>query len=739
MTSHVASSSSVGVRLPWIMRKDLQVFAADHSNSSWTIKDPVRLSYFRVQTEELEVLRMLDGQRTSQQISEFLQTRFPEVSFSERSLKAFLGTAIRAGLLVPTGIGYGAQLAQQARQARWSSVSRKAMSLISHRFRGIDPTPVLQLLHRWLAWIYQPVVLKAATAFVAAVALLIVVRLPKLMAELPTVQQLLTSENVMLLTLTIAVVKVIHELGHGLTCHHYGGECHELGCIVIGFLPLLYCDVSDSWLQKNRVHRMQVAAAGIGVEAFLAAVFALLWMASVPGVLHSFFLNVMLVCSVNTLLINGNPLLRYDGYYVLSDAVGIPNLGAESRGAALAIFDRIVLGLNSPVFLSHVGWHRFWLPVYGAASLIYRVVITLTILLVIHNILKPMRMESITILLAGSVFLSMALGVVMFARQRLHAVRNSGQSSLRSIVGLIVCSGLLAAICLWPLPHSVEVPCSLTPGVSAPVYVTVPGHIHALVDTGIPVNAGQPLAKLQNPELWLAQADLAGEVRLRETRVQHLAGTRTGISSSPSASALPAAEDALRSSRLRLQVLQKKLDRLLISSPANGILYPPRQRPAQTTSEVQQAFWSGRPLDSRNHNAWLSEQTLLGWVGQPDQLRVTAYVPQESIEFVQRLAQVEIGFQSWPAVPVFGTVTEIGSAPETQAPAELAASGQLAVADATGTLATPLFAVHIQLQADSTQTVPPLYATGFARITCQPRTLASRFWRLVSHTFAFEL
>jgi putative peptide zinc metalloprotease protein len=721
------------------MRQDLQVFAADHSNSSWTIKDPVRLSYFRVQTEELEALRMLDGQRTSQQISESLQTRFPDVNFSERSLKAFLGTAIRAGLLIPTGIGYGAQLAEQARQARWSSVSRKAMSLISHRFRGVDPTPVLQFLHRGLAWIYQPVILKLATLFVAAVCLLIVARLPKLMAELPTLHQLLTSENVLLLTLTIAVVKVIHELGHGLTCHHYGGECHELGCIVIGFLPLLYCDVSDSWLQKNRVHRMQVAAAGIAVEAFLAAVFGLLWMASVPGLAHSFFLNVMLVCSVNTVLINGNPLLRYDGYYVLSDAVGIPNLGAESRGAALAIFDRIVLGLNSTVLLPNVGWHRIWLPVYGAASLIYRVMITFTILLVIHNILKPMRMESVTAILAGSVLLGMATGVLIFARQRLHAVRSSGRSAVRSVLGLVACSGLLAAICLWPLPHSVEVPCTLTPGVSAPVYVSVPGHIHALINIGTHVEAGQLVAKLENPELKLAEAKLAGEVRLRETRVQHLSGTRTGINSSPSASALPAAEDALRSSKLRLQALQKKRDRLQLSSPATGILYPPRQRPQQNTSVVQQAFWSGQPLDPHNHNAWLSEQTLLGWVGQPDQLRLTAYVPQESIEFVQREAQVDIAFHSLPAVPVSGNVTAIGSAPETQAPAELAASGQLATTDTTGTLATPLFAVHIQLQSTPGQPVPPLYATGFARITCPPRTLAARFWRLVSHTFAFEL
>ncbi len=148
--------------------------------------------------------------------------------------------------------------------------------------------------------------------------------------------------------LALAVVKVLHELGHALTCKHFGGDCHEIGVLLLFFTPCLYCNVSDAWLFPGKWPRIAVSAAGIAVEVFLAAIATFLWWFSIPGVFNTLCLNIMIVCSLNTLLINGNPLLRYDGYYVLADLLDVPNLGQQSRWLLGRLLAGFFLGSDPP-------------------------------------------------------------------------------------------------------------------------------------------------------------------------------------------------------------------------------------------------------------------------------------------------------------------------------------------------------------------------------------------------------
>ena len=722
--------------IPWIMRNDLEVFPSDEGHSSWTIRDPVRLTYFRIESEELEFLRLLDGRHSLATAIAKLLKAFPDQQFVASNLAAFLTVAIRAGLLIPVGIGYGRQLAERARTARASAIHRKLFSLISHRFRGIDPTVLLRVLDRRLGWIFHRYVLTGTAAFVIVTTFLVVTRWSQLKAELPAISELLTVQNALSFGIAIVFIKILHEIGHGLTCCHYGGECHELGCIVVGVLPLLYCDVSDSWRQRNRGHRIQVAAAGIAVELFLAAIFGMLWMASIPGLLHSMFLNVMLVCSLNTVLINGNPLLRYDGYYVLSDTLRLPNLGPESRMAATAVFDRCVLGLSRSAAMQMPGPGNPGLALFGIASILYRLLVLTMILLVVHSVLKPYRLEAIAGLLALSAASGMLFAMSGMVRQRVRMVRQSTYQTLRAAGGLSFLAIVLGVGLFWPFPHSVEAPFTLTPGVCSPVYVSAAGHIQESLSYGDSAEDGQPLAQLTNPQLALTMAQLEGELKLREARVTHLVSTR-GVSST-SGMAIPAAEKAVKSIKQQLQTLKQKVARLTLRSPESGTLYPPRARRIAVDSHLQQQFWQGTPLEPENRLAWLEEQTLLCWVGSSDRFRATIYVPQERIEFVGTAARVILTFHSLPALPWSGTVAGISSQLETAVPPELTVTGAVPVSSSDGTLSDTRFVVHVQLDADR-QTVPPLYSTGFARVECRPTCLAARCWRLLSHTFAFEM
>jgi putative peptide zinc metalloprotease protein len=722
--------------VPWMLRRDLEISSASNDGQRWVIKDPLKLLYFGVEPEELAFLRKLDGRSTLDGIKRGLQSEFADVEFSDHNLLAFLASGIKSGILIPLGMGYGELLAQKQHSDGRAAVFRKCFSLISHRFRGIDPTPILVPLNHLLGWVYHRQVLRLCLAFVVLAAILVLSRWSQLTAELPTIEQLFTAGNIISLTCAVACIKLLHELGHALTCHHYGGECHELGCIVVGFLPLLYCDVSDSWLQRDRIRRMHVAAAGIAVELFLAAIFGLLWLASVPGMLHSFFLNVMLLCSLNTVLVNGNPLLRYDGYYVLSDLLQIPNLGPQARGKATSLIDRIVFGVPYYHDPRESLVRKIAMPIFGLASMLYRWMVLATILFVINAALRPFRLEGVSYFLAASVFAGLAFSAINLFKQRWNFMVNTTAINRRAVAGAVVtCAGLLTAM-LWPLPFSVEAPFTLSPGVSSPVFVPTAGHIQPHVCYGSTVVAGELLATFRNPEIQLSQARLEGEVAVTKARVIHLTSARN--SSASSAVGLPAAMAAVLNAQQRLATVSGQSARLYVHSPRSGVVRPPRNRPRAPERRIEQQFWTGQPLSAKNVETWVEEQTVLAWIGDSSELRALAYVAQRDIEFVTADTAVSVKFDSLPSEVLTGTVTRLNQTPEMQVPVELSAKGALKV-DATARPQSTVFAVHVQVETGNGDQLPPLYSTGLVSIACEPRSIANRLWRLLQHTFAFDV
>ncbi len=736
MTQSAARGPSPEKAVPWRLRRDLQWYPADRNSDDWTVRDPVRLTYFRMRREEREFLQLLDGRRSLRTVVQKLSGRFPDVPFAASGLISFLSAAIRSGLLVSTIPGHGTRLALDRRRQQAAAVPRKLLSLISHRFRGPDPQPLLIRLDRAAGWVFHPAVLAGLALFVLTAALVVLSHGARLAAELPQLDSMFTVRNLLQIGLIIAVVKVLHELAHGLTCVHHGRECHELGCVVIGVLPLLYCDVSDSWTLNSRWHRIQIAAAGIAVELFLAAVCGLLWVSSVPGPLHAAFLNIMLVCSLNTVLVNGNPLLRYDGYYVLSDLLNIPNLGPRSRQAAISLFDRYVLGVPLPAAVHGTGLRAAGMPLFGLISGLYRLFVLAAILLIFYRILAPYRLEPIAWLLTASTAAGIAVQMFLALRQRISAVARSAGVS-RAVVGLTGFILGIGLILFWPLPGSVRAPFTLTPGTSHPVYVSTPGRLVDSADYGQILKPGDTIARLASPDIELLLARTEAEYREQQVRLQWLRAARGA--SPESALALPATQAALRSTEERLAALRRRASRLHLSSPAAGTLLPPRTRPPQRDAHHPdvQRFWQETPLAPVNRSAWLEPQTLVGWIGRAEDLRAVVYVRQQDVEFVRADATAVLVFDSHPRQPLFGRVTVLGTQPETQVPWELLADGSVA-GHADGRPTQTYFAVQVKPD-DADRPVPPLYSTGTASISCPPASLARRAWRFLTHTFGVNL
>lgn len=188
-------------------------------------------------------------------------------------------------------------------------------------------------------------------------------------------QGLLALENLSWLYLSWALVKLCHELGHALCCRSFGGQVTLMGIMLLVFAPIPYVDTSSAWLIRERWKRVLINASGMLSELFLASVAALIWCFTGQGAIHSLAWNLMMIASISTVVFNINPLLRLDGYYILSDLADIPNLHHRALKSLSELFDRLFLGVpladKSP---------RFFLSIYALASGLYRIAVSFLII-----------------------------------------------------------------------------------------------------------------------------------------------------------------------------------------------------------------------------------------------------------------------------------------------------------------------------------------------------------------------
>jgi len=255
-------------------------------------------------------------------------------------------------------------------------------------------------------------------------------------SRLPDFQSFFNWHSIVYFWCSLAIIKIIHEFGHGLTAKHYGGEVHEMGMLFLVLTPALYCDVTDSWLLPSKWKRIWISAAGIYVECFLASLATFVWWNTEQGLLNSLSLATMFICSVNTIMFNANPLLRYDGYYVMSDYLEIPNLRVKSTQFFAYLFQEKVLGLEIPVQSYMPRSRRTLFVTYAIASYLYRWFVTFSILYFLSQFLKPYKLQSISYMMAGGslvplLFMPLYQGV-KFIRQpgRMRKVKKATRGGL---------------------------------------------------------------------------------------------------------------------------------------------------------------------------------------------------------------------------------------------------------------------------------------------------------------------
>jgi putative peptide zinc metalloprotease protein len=748
----VTTSAATSRPLPLRKRPDLSFTPQWHrGRRQWLVKDPVSLSFFHLRDEEYEVLSRLDGRTSLNDLRDHFERRFAPNRITIEGLRAFVAMLHSNGLVLSESSGQGDQLLERHDRDRRKRLLAAVANPLAVQFRGIDPEPLLRRLAPMTKWMFSPLSLLVCLGLGLAAITLVTVQFDVLQARLPGFREFFAGRNLVWLFGTLAVTKVLHEFGHALACRHVGGECHEIGLMLLVFTPCLYCNVSDSWQLPNKWQRIAVAAAGMYVELFLASVCTFLWWFSHPGLLNTLCLNVMFVCSVSTVLFNGNPLLRYDGYYILSDWLEVPNLWQQSRAVVYDALARWCLGLES-LFRGTAESNRPLLAVYALASMAYRTFVLTAILWFVYRWLAERQLE-----IAGQLFVAIVLGGLLAAPCIVMAkiLRDPGRRRLiqrhrLALTGLAVAVVLVAVLAI-PLPYSVKSPAAVRLEGSWPVHVAVDGTVLSTVSPGAVVRPGAPLATLANRDMELERKRLEGERNQQLKRIESLSSLR--VVDPEAAALLPAAREKLKRLENELKQQLDDMRQLTLRAPTAGTVIPPQRRAATEATRTLSAsgslgMWTGTPFDEQNRGSLLKRGTLFCLIGDADRLEVVAMVDESGVELVGLGQKVTLVFEQDAGQAIEGTVTEIAPASsdatlnslvfsEDRVLRRKAESGRRKASEPPNAQRSTGYTVRIRLEH------PPaglrLGSRGTAKIHTAPRSLGWRCLRFLRRTFSFDV
>lgn len=726
------------------MRADLRTWTAETAGSDRvTIKDPIALRYHRLREDEWFVLQQMKRTADLESIREAYERKFAPRRVSLAQIQALLFRFHRSELVVSHTAGqadaYGRRSRKQRRQ-KWLSSLQGVLFI---RFPGIDPEPLLRVLYPWIRPFLRPALLVLSGLICVAALILFATHADGFFAESPSLSQIFQPQTLLGLAMVLSVTKILHELGHAIACKHFGGECHEIGPMLLVFTPALYCDTSDSWMLTSRWQRATVGAAGMGVECFLAAIATFVWWYSNPGFVHHAAMNVMLVCSISTLLFNGNPLLRYDGYYILADLCDTPNLAARSREHFKRLAASWLLGIPPRPGLTVSDRASGWLLAYQLAAFVYRWTITIAILWFVTQFLRPYGFQSIGWTIALLALIPILLMPVFQAVKFLSVPGNMNRIRIHNVVIASGCCAGLIGAGFFPVTHHVVGPARVVPRDPQPVYVTMGGFRPRDQELGPSlegrvVREGETLMVLRNDDL---QREYLQALERKDSQELLLAQLqRTSHNDPEAAGQIPFATAALEDLRQRLAKLDGRRKALTVTAPTDGVVVRAQPLPAPASSG-QLAGLTGLPTANQNAGAYLQTGTPLCSIAVPGRFDAVLMVSQADIDYVRVGQRVMVVLDALTSQPIEGIVTEIGQenarALEAEAPTGTeqgdGAAGRIGPAGAAPPADYP---VRVQLR---TGELPLVYhQQGRAKVLIGNHPLAKRLYRTLAGLFRFQ-
>ncbi|MGA1235721.1 MAG: peptidase M50 [Limisphaerales bacterium] len=567
----------------------------------WIIlENPFNNQFFRLRPASYEFIARLQPDRTVQEAWEQCLERFPDDAPGQEAVIQLLAQLYHANLLQYGLASDSKQLFERQRKRRQRETRARWLNIMFLRIPLLDPDVFLKRTLPLIGWLFSWI---GALLWIVVVGMAGKVALDHFPELSDQTQSILSPSNIPLLYLALVITKVLHEFGHAYLCRKYGGEVHTMGVMLLIFTPIPYVDATSSWSLRSRAQRILVASGGMLVEVFVAAIATFIWANTAPGTLHNLAYNMMFVASVSTLVFNINPLLRFDGYYILSDLLDIPNLHQRSSRQLRHFFESHLFGLQKSESPARSLREGFWLTTFAITSGIYRVIVFGGILLFVAD--RFLLLGILMTIVCAMTWVLIPVGkLAVYLASSPALERNRPRAILATLALAAVILGLLQGI---PFPNRFRAPGILQATERSVLITETPGQLTSILATpGEPVSAGQELARLTNPELeWSLAAAYA-----RRTEVEH----RIRQALREQTANLKPLEALLTSIQERVNKLERDQANLVLRAKHNGIWINPEVRD-----------YVGR---------WLPRGTSLGLVVNGSSFEFRATVRQADVNYL---------------------------------------------------------------------------------------------------------
>jgi putative peptide zinc metalloprotease protein len=439
------------------IRTDLDIAPQKYEGKTYyVVKDPVSLRYYRFEEQEHFIIQKMNGASTLDETQKEFEKRFRPKRLTLEDLESFAQQLLTAGLAHNESPKAGTQLYERRKKRKRSEWMQAFTNILYIKIPIYDPDKLLNWMYPWLRWIFTTWFFLLSIGIWLAAILLVATHFETFWSKLPDSKMFFQFGTVVNMWVALGAVKIIHEFGHGLSCKAFGGEVHEMGALFLCLSPCLYCNVSDAWTLPNKWKRIIISFAGIYVELLIAALSTFVWWNTKSGEFwHEMCMSLMVVCSVSTFMFNANPLMRFDGYYVLADWLEIPNLRDRSNRFLKQVVQEHCLGIEVQPEPYMTLSRRILFVTYAITSYIYRWVVTFSILYFLYRFLEPYKLGAVSTMLAIAAAASMVgwplwrMGKAIHKRGRLPDMKSNRVTISTSIVVAV-----LAVFLFVPLPVS---------------------------------------------------------------------------------------------------------------------------------------------------------------------------------------------------------------------------------------------------------------------------------------------
>ncbi|MBN1696806.1 MAG: hypothetical protein JW881_04775 [Spirochaetales bacterium] len=489
------------------LRSCIKVNRQLYRGSRWyVLQDPFSNQFYRIRPSAYNFISRLSLNRTVEEVWKEVIAENPDDAPGQEDVINLLAQLYHANLLHYSLPADSEKLFERYKKQQQKVTQATLSNIMFFRIPLFDPDNILKRILPVLRAIISPVGL---IIWAVVIGMGIKVAIENIRELGVQSQGILAPANIPLLYLSFIFIKALHEFGHAFAVRRYGGEVHTMGIMFLIFNPIPYMDATAAWSFRNKWKRVLVGAAGMIFELFIAAIAAIIWSNTGPGVLHSLTYNIIFVASVSTILFNINPLLRFDGYYILSDLLDIPNLHTQATRHLRHLVERYAFGYKKSTTPVSSMKEAVLITIFGILSGIYRIVVFTTILLFVAD-----RFLLLGIIMAVVCAVSWILVPAVRFIKYLFTEPRLDRTRIRSIlVSLGAAVTVFLFLSVIPFPHTFT-----SPGViKAYEYMKVTNKVGGYVsDITIPsgnwVKKGQTLFYLKNRELDFKIREMSAKI-----------------------------------------------------------------------------------------------------------------------------------------------------------------------------------------------------------------------------------